>query len=57
MTKKNKPAATAKPKKPPASGGVAVAAHKFSEASRPNIPTRENAALVADDEKAPKVLL
>ena len=61
--KKNEPAATPatpKPKKPPkakASAAVPVAAHKFSEATRPNIPTRENAALVADDEKAPKVLL
>ena len=55
--KPEKPAATPKPKKAPASGAVPVAAHKFSEATRPNIPTRENAALVADDEKAPKVLL
>ncbi len=52
-----KPAATPKPKKAPASVVVPVAAHKFSESTRPNIPTRENAALVADDEKAPKVLL
>ncbi len=52
-----KPKAPPKPKKAASTAAVPVSAHKFSESTRPNIPTRENAALVADDEKAPKVLL